>query len=582
MIYHLTRASRHLIFWGLISFALCLTAVRLLLGSIELYRSDLEAKVSSELAAPVKIASLGAGMRGFRPALVLKNVDVLSPNAQLPPVIHVKEIRVSIDLLELLRHQPLLTSAWVTLIGAELSVIRHPDGHIAIAGITSNDDSPPLWLLQGERFEILHSQVSWQDLKPSPPVTKTPALQVFTAVNILLKNTGDDQHLLHMLLQLPEQQGEALQVSMQLQGNFLAANAINGLVYVQAKQLALPQLLKDSLPEAIRLLKGKGDVQLWSYWHASQVHTLTAKLQLQGLTLQHTGYADIALHNLHAQLNAVQKDGQWQVHADHLIIHSDALQILNAKFALQFPSAGEFAVTQVSAELPSLELNQLHALQSFIGDFIPSSAQWPKLQGQLRQFSFRFQPQQQRFAILGDLLDFGITPTDSYPSINHVNVHIQGNELQGTLDLNAQQSSLNLPQAFPQALALKSLQTRLSWQQNAQGWLLSTPLLDLEVPDIQTKSDLQLQIQRDTYATEINLLTRFEGDTDVRNFGQYFPTKLMGPDAENWLAKAFVQGRARPRGVILKGALADFPFSKNQGVFELILDMDHIDLDYAP
>lgn len=582
MIYHLTRASRHLIFWGLISFALCLTAVRLLLGSIELYRSDLEAKISSELAAPVKIASLGAGMRGFRPALVLKNVNVLSPSASLAPVIHVKEIRVSIDLLELLRHQPLLTSAWVTLIGAELSVIRHPDGHIAIAGITSNDDSPPLWLLQGERFEILQSQVSWQDLKPSPPMTNTPALQVFTAVNISLKNTGNDQHLLNMLLQLPEQQGEALQVSMQLRGNFLAANALNGQVYVQAKQLALPQLLKDRLPEAIRLLKGKGDVQLWSDWQNSQVQAMTAKLQFQELTLQHSGYADLTLHNLHAHLNALYKDGQWRMHADHLVINSDALQILNAKFALQFPGMNEFVVTQIAAELPSLQLSQLHALQPFIGDFLPASTQWPKLQGQLRQFSFRFQPQQQRFAILGDLQDFGIAATDSSPSINHVNAHIYGNEVQGTLELKAHQSSLNLPQTFPQALEIKALQTRLSWQQNTQGWLLSTPLLALDVPDIQAKSDLQLQIQRDTYATEINLLTRFEGDTDVRNFGQYFPTKLMGADTEKWLAKAFVQGRARPRGVILKGALADFPFSKNQGVFELILDMNHIELDYAP
>lgn len=578
MIYHITRAGRHLIFWGLIGFAIMLTAIRLLLGSIEVYRTDLEAKLSAELVAPVKIASLGAGMRAFRPTLVLKKVQVLDPLHASTPAVLVNEIRVSIDLLELFKHQPVLTSAWVTLFGAQLTIKRHADGHIAVEGLPTRNDSPPLWLLQGERFEILHSQVSWLDAKLATAANHAPVAQVFKDVNILLKNTTDDKHLLNMLLQLPTQQGNALALSMQLRGNFLAANGLNGLIYVQGKQLALPSLIKDYLPQDLQLAKGKGDVELWSYWQDSQAQALTGKVQLQGVVLQRNGHADLQLKNTFCQFNAVYAKEQWQFKADHVIVNADNFQLLNAKLAAELNVAKDFALSKIALQIPALDLQQFQRIQEFFAD----SSVLPPIQGKLKNFSLQLEPKQQQFAIRGDVQQFAMTATDTYPGISNTDAHFAGSQQQGVIDLALQQTALNMPQVFPKALELQAMQTHMTWQQNAAGWLLSAPVITLNVPDMQVKSDLKLLIKRDTYATEIDLASVFSGDSDVRSFGQYFPTKLMGPDAEHWLGKAFVQGRAKFGGIILKGALADFPFNQNQGVFEIILNLDQVELDYAP
>ena len=77
MIHHLKRATRHLIFWSLIASAISLTGVRLLLLGIDNYKADLSARVSELVGAPVRIGHLRANMRGYKPELILKDIEIL-------------------------------------------------------------------------------------------------------------------------------------------------------------------------------------------------------------------------------------------------------------------------------------------------------------------------------------------------------------------------------------------------------------------------------------------------------------------------------------------------------------------------
>ena len=159
MIHHIKSATRHLIFWSLIASAIGLTGVRLLLLGIDSYKADLSTRVSELVGAPVEIGRIRANMRGYNPELVLKDIEILSPVPSPPlvpkhqlgnekPVIELKEIRMGINLLDMLVSRDRLASAWVTLVGAKLTVTRKQDGSIAIVGLKASDDQP-LWLLQG-------------------------------------------------------------------------------------------------------------------------------------------------------------------------------------------------------------------------------------------------------------------------------------------------------------------------------------------------------------------------------------------------------------------------------------------------
>ena len=169
MIHHIKRATRHLIFWSLIASAIGLTVVRLLLLGIDSYKADLSTRVSEFVGAPVSIGRIRANMRGYNPELVLKDIEILSSYPKLQPgnekpAIQLKEIRLGINLLDVLIDRDRLASAWVTLVGVKLTVKRKQDGSIAIVGLKASDDQP-LWLLQGGKYEVLQSQVTWQDEK---------------------------------------------------------------------------------------------------------------------------------------------------------------------------------------------------------------------------------------------------------------------------------------------------------------------------------------------------------------------------------------------------------------------------------
>ncbi|MEY3808700.1 MAG: hypothetical protein RI893_1676, partial [Pseudomonadota bacterium] len=204
MIHHITRTTRHLVFWSLIALAISLTGVRLLLSGIEHYKVDLAEHISERLGTPIIIGKLSAKMRGFSPELVLKDIAVTSIVAHALPAVQLKEIRLSINLLDMLISRELMTSARITLVGAKISVIRKQDGSVAIVGLKAGDGQP-LWLFQGGKYEVLQSEITWQDEKnPSRPL-------LFNEIDLALDNKGE-HHRLNMLIKLPKKIGHHLRV----------------------------------------------------------------------------------------------------------------------------------------------------------------------------------------------------------------------------------------------------------------------------------------------------------------------------------------------------------------------------------
>ena len=155
MIYHIKRATRYLIFWSLIACAVSLTAVRLVLLSVDHYKADLSVRVSELMGVPVEIGHLHANMRGYSPELILKDFKILSAVTNESPI-QFKEIRLGINLVDFLKTGDQFASSWVTLVGAKLTIKRKQDGSIAIVGLKGGDEKP-FWLLQGGQYEVLQS-----------------------------------------------------------------------------------------------------------------------------------------------------------------------------------------------------------------------------------------------------------------------------------------------------------------------------------------------------------------------------------------------------------------------------------------
>jgi uncharacterized protein YhdP len=113
LIKHFSKASQHLLFWSLITVAVTLTVVRVLLTQVNSYKAELEQQIQQAVQLPIHIGKLDTNMRGFSPGLILQDIHIDNDHAPM----QLQEVRIGIDLLQLLLTRDPLAASWVTLVG---------------------------------------------------------------------------------------------------------------------------------------------------------------------------------------------------------------------------------------------------------------------------------------------------------------------------------------------------------------------------------------------------------------------------------------------------------------------------------
>ena len=221
---------------------------------------------------------------------------------------------MGINLLDMLINRDRLASAWVTLVGAKLTVTRKQDGSIAIVGLKASDEQP-LWLLQGGKYEVLQSEVTWQDEKRNSRPLK------LEAVDLAIIN-NDQQHRLNILMKLPKKFGDTLTVSMNLTGNVFKPSALDGSVFLEGKNLNLAEWVTVDLPVSMNIDSGIGDVRIWSELQHSQLVSLVGDAQLQQLQLNRPDKGAFPVKQLNTRFYWEHNDGQWRLDVPHFLLET--------------------------------------------------------------------------------------------------------------------------------------------------------------------------------------------------------------------------------------------------------------------
>ena len=581
MIHHIKRATRHLVFWSLIASAISLTAVRLFLLGIDTYKADLSARVSELVGAPVKIGHLRANMRGYKPELVLKDIEILSSVPQAPhgnenPAIELKEIRMGINLLDMLINRDRLASAWVTLVGAKLTVTRKPDGSIAIVGLKASDDQP-LWLLQGRKYEVLQSEVTWHDEKRNGRPLK------FEAVDLAIIN-NEQQHQLNIFMRLPKKFGDTLTVSMNLNGNVFKPSALDGSIYIDGKNLNLTEWITVDLPDSMNIHSGTGDVRVWSGLQHSQLVSLVADAQLQQLQLARPGKGTFPVKQLNTRFYWKHYDSHWR-----LDVPLFSLETADKKWPIAVLSAsGDFnednSLHKFGLFVDSVDLQETASLLQFFAPLPEEQAKLlaqAQLKGSLEQFSLFADLNEKQFAVNGKFNKISVAPSPAIPGMENLTGQVKGSDQQGRVDLATQDALMTTSGLFREALRITKLEGTIAWRQTPDDWLVSSPTIKLDTPDLKTKSRLSLRIPKTAgQKTFLDLQTAFAVD-DVSKATRYLPVSTMKKTVVDWLDHALVGGRVPKGNLLFYGNLSDFPFTGGQGIFKTRFEVDWLKLAYS-
>jgi len=542
---------------------------------IDSYKINLAEKASTIVGAPISIGAIGAKMRGFGPELILKNITVHSINPKAKDPIELKEIRVGTNLFDTVTSGQLWTSAWITLVGAKLKIIRQPDGNIVVEGLAAGDESPQ-WLLQGRKFTLLDSEISWQDQKNNAkPV-------IIKSIDLVLKNTNQ-QHQLTVLAQLPKQLGQSLRVSVEINGNSFKPETLQGRLYLEGKQLQLAELLAQAgVSSDVQVNTGSIDLKSWAEFGQGQIQNLSAVTQLEQAKFTRPDKSAYTIKQLKTKLHAKTTGPRWHVTCDELAFSTPSKTWPVSQLAASYVSNAEQS-KQFGVSTKKLDLQELAELIHFFAPLPEAQRQQlanAQLTGVLENFSAFFDASQQTGAINTQFKKLSMTSAGDGPSLENFTGTITGTNQQGTVVLATKEANFKMAGLFREPLELKQVNGKIDWQQNKSGLVFLIKKLLADGPNLVTETNGSFMLSQ-TGQIISDLKTGFSSG-DMSKAPSVLPVGIMSKSLVDWLDHAFISGRI-PKGEFqLKGNLAKFPFVDGSGLFSVLFEAEQLNLLFHP
>ncbi|NOQ13722.1 MAG: hypothetical protein GQ583_04480 [Methyloprofundus sp.] len=576
MIKRIQYGSIQLCFWTLLLLAIAVSGLRLALSELNFFRTEIETQLSKQLGEQISIERISGVLNGIKPELALYNIRVHSRQNN-DTALQLNEVRLGLNILSALQHS-LLEAIQISVMGARLSVTRLPSGNITIKGLPNSDNQQqPTWLMRGGHYKLIDSNINWHDEKRNARPIQ------LKHVNISIDNEAQ-QHKIFISTDLSETLGQSLHLAMDFNGDIFTPDSVNAKLFVQGKDLELAKIITGDLPFDFSITKGRGDFSLWSTWKATQMTQMSGSILMSDAEIKDTQNNRFPIEQLELPFKLQKQQQQWHLALEnaHLSTQKNNLDIAALSVALALNDAGD--LSHLALNCPQLNIGQLSSMMT-LHKILPENRhlQLQNLapEGQVQDLLFVANPAQEIFAISAQFNQLHTQPINDIPGIKGLSLYIEGTEKQGKIQLSSQQMTLKSPLQFRRALHFNHVLGELDWHQQADTWVISSPMLELHTADIKTKNKFQLSLNKDQPAS-MNLQSHFYEGYDAAQIRHYLPVDIINDDALlDWLDHAFIAGSVPQGDVLFRGALKDYPFTKADGVFEVLFNAKNVDLHYA-
>jgi len=550
----------------LVVLALGLAVTRLLLYKADAYLSFIEQQVSQYVDAPVRITKVRARMQGLNPELLLKGVRILDSH-QRQSELAFDEIRLGLDMIRLLTHGELVPG-WVSVVGAKLTIRRHKAGGLSIIGLKSTDD-PPNWLFDEGYFELLESNIEWQDLKREGQKLH------FSDVDISIVNT-EGHHRIGVAVALPESLGQNLTVAMDYHGNLFAPNCCTGQLYIEGEEIHLPNLFVGQSFMAYEISNGTGDFQLWSDWVGSQVQSVSGHLNLRQPALQKEDKfvaQSISLEHLEGWFKWQKCLEGWRLDANKLEIGFKGNRWPSNQLAIEtaYNQTGKLdAFNSTVSYLGIEDLMQLVSSSNLLTKQQQTELVKISPKGEISDFSMRYVHSTNDAQVVEVCGDFDGVYTNSwghYPGLKNIGGFVCTDSSHGVIGLKSNEAEIDLPTLFRHPLALESIIGEINWEHTGDNWKVDSDSIQIVTHEVDTYTRFEINSGKGNASPFLDLQVAFDGK-NAENVPLYLPVKMMDEDVVDWLDHAFVAGRVDNGQLLYHGPVQAFPFDHGQGVFQ--------------
>ncbi len=583
-----TKACAQGFFLLMLLVALLIIVVRAyLLPSLQVYRFELEQLVEAEIGQPVTIGHISAGVWGVHLEAVLKDVVLIDPKSGQQQL-HIGELHAQINLKESLVEQRLKLGK-IMLVGTKLQLILQRDGIVILEGFerTSHASAAPnsaaLGLLFQESELLLQdSEVYWKNQRIDAPPLR------FSDVDVALVNRGG-RHWLKAEAQLGDNRRSRIELRAELAGDLTEPGDWRGEVYFKGDQLALGELFAARRSQGTQIDHGTLDAEIWTRWEKSRLTQVDGDFDVRDLKVTTLHDQRVRRHNLEHLKSGISwqsGSGGWQLSFPALSLTKAGVTWRQSGFVLDVGQNEEDKL-DIHAQVKYMRLGDLLPIAMF---FLPRDHKQLQLlatlgpQVDLQDFDLHLKERAEGeydWRLAGRLNNLNTYPQDDIPGISGLNLAFNATAEQGSVNLFSDDLVLNFAELFRAPLHFNRLEGRLDWQLTEDGLQILTDELLLSDGDFNTVSRLKLQIPFDTQPPFIDLQTDFDQGS-LADVYRYLPTAIMGDEFTQWLDRALVSGQTSNGAFLLHGPLNAFPFTANEGRFQVLFDVENAIFDYLP
>ncbi len=567
--------------------AISLTAARVVFSNAEEYREQVTSWLSERLQQPVKVKALDAEMQGLQPTLLFKNVQLLDQQGK-QTLLQFQEFRVGIDLWKSLWHRKIMLGLF-TVVGADLSIKRNPEGVVGIKGLaltrpadqaeSADTAAAGKWIFSQPHLIIRDSTVYWLDQRQDEQLLR------FDIAKIELRNQGE-RHQLEGVATLPSGLGETVRIAADFTGSGEMLHDWEGEFYLNGLGIKLTPLLEQAGLKQAKSGAGQLDMELWGQWKNGRLTRLQGESGVRDLELvSAAGDARFQLDLANGQFHWQRDEQGWELDISRLrIVRGEAwpdtrLRLVSRKT--------EQYLQQYEAQLSFLRLGDIADLLLF-GDSLPAelrkAVQVMRPHGDLSDLRIDYRPEaspSQRFSVSGRVHELRLTPWKKLPGVEGVSGILWADAESGAIRLASGQGQVNFPRLARNPWTFEQLDGTVSWQKIAGSWYLSGQKLVLDNKDIQAVAELDVVVPGAGAPPFLDLQVAFRNG-DVAHASRYYPVAIMSKKLVSWLDRSLLDGDVTEGKLILHGRLKKglFPYRKGQGVFEVGFKVRKVRLDY--
>src|SRR5262245_14100793 len=551
-----------------------------ILPHIEHYRDDIARIVSEKAHQNITIGKISANWDGLRPELILEQVTV--HDAAGRPALVLSRVDHMLSWLSV----PTLQLRFYALEfhAPALNIRRDVAGKLYVAGIevTGEEDGGGFadWLLQKRNIQIHDATILWDDeLRRAPPLE-------LKNVSLQITNSGG-HHRFGLRAVPPVKLAGPLDVRGDLTGNTVRALAEwNGRLYV-ALDYADIAAWRAWVPFPIELPRGNGGLRAWLAFSQHQLSEATADVRLADVrTRLQKNLSELDLTELSGRFGwKMSAARSFEVTTSGLrMTTTGGLALPATDFLLRFTPAADGRPERGELNVNALELAPLVVLADHLPFPVEARQQLATLspKGHIGDVQIRWTGDWQepsQYSAKGRFFGLALQGMGKIPGFKGVSGSLEGNERGGTLQLNTQNATVEMPLVFREPLQFEVLTAQVGWSRNGKETELrlnnitfsNSHVAGVVVGNYRTAGDTRGSIDL------TGNLTR----ADARFVSRYIPLQV-GARAREWLDVAFLSGQSSEVTLRLKGDLNEFPFREEKnGVFQVTAKIVDGTLDYA-